>query len=81
MKLVNNMSTVIVEEPPNKGHFGTSHFVHCREVVLFSEFVSVLHVHSWGYWGSVLCKRGCPFLGESFVRGSTVLLLLLLLLL
>ena len=22
-------------EPPNKGHFGTSHFVLCREAVLF----------------------------------------------
>ncbi len=25
-------------EPPSKGHFGTSHFVPCMEVVLFSEF-------------------------------------------
>ncbi len=24
-------------EPPNKGHSGTSHFVHYREVVLFLE--------------------------------------------
>ncbi len=24
-------------EPLNRGHFGTSHFVHYREVVLFSE--------------------------------------------
>ncbi len=39
----NNKSMVEVHvftctvEPPSKGHFGTSHFVPCREVVLFSE--------------------------------------------
>ncbi len=44
----NNNSTV---EPPIKGHLGTSHFVPCREVILFSEVENVLHihVHFWGY--------------------------------
>ncbi len=34
MKLIEAAGIV---EPLNKGHFGTSHFVHYREVVLFSE--------------------------------------------
>ena len=35
-------NTIDTVEPPNKGHFGTSHFVLCREVVLFSEVKNVL---------------------------------------
>ena len=31
-------------EPPNKGHVGTSHFVHCREVVFPLEVENVLVV-------------------------------------
>ncbi len=34
---------------PSKGHFGISHFVPCREVVLFSE-VEMYCIHFWGYW-------------------------------
>ncbi len=39
-------------EPLSKGHFVTSHFVPCREAVLFSEVENVLHIiiHFWGYW-------------------------------
>ncbi len=32
----NSRQKITTVEPPNKGHFGTSHFVHYREVVLFS---------------------------------------------
>ncbi len=56
-----------VVEPMSKRHFGTSHFV----AVLFSEVENVLHIHFWGYWKCPL-YRGCPFLGGSFIRGSTV---------
>ena len=34
-----NYNTV---KPPNKGHVGTSHFVHCRETVLSLEVENVL---------------------------------------
>ncbi len=37
-----NFNTV---EPLSKVHFGTSHFVPCRETVLFSEVENVLHIH------------------------------------
>ncbi len=36
-------------EPPSKRHFGTSHFVPCREVVLFLEVENVLHIHMYMY--------------------------------
>jgi len=59
-------------EPPNKGHFGTSCFVPCREVVPFSEVKDVLIP-----WERVPEQRpllgGCPLLGGSFIRGSTIL--------
>ena len=48
--------------PLNKGLFGAGRVVLCREVVLFLEDQTVLVL-----W------RGCPFLGGSFIGGSTVL--------
>ncbi len=48
-------------EPLNKGHFGTSHFVPCREAVLFSEVENVLHIHFWGYWKCPLYREVVPF--------------------
>ena len=45
-------------EPPNKGHFGTSHFVLCREGVLFSEVKNVLLKWERG----ILCREVVPFL-------------------
>ena len=61
-----SVSTTV--EPLNKGHFGASHVVLCREVVLFSE---VQNVWEW-YFEECPLQRGCPFLGGSFIRGSTV---------
>ena len=63
----------ITVEPPNKGHFGTSHFVFCREVVLFSDVKNVLLQWERGIEQCPL-QRGCPFLGGSFIGGSTVIL-------
>ena len=34
MLFLDKLGTV---EPPNKAHIGPTHFVHCREVILFSE--------------------------------------------
>ena len=62
-------------EPPNKGHFGISHVVLCREVVLFSE---VQNVWEW-YFEECPLQRGCPFLGGSFIGGSTVVIMSILL--
>ncbi len=42
------------------GHFGTSHFVPCREVVLFSE-LEMYCVCTLGDIGSVLCREVVPF--------------------
>ena len=44
-----------------KGHFGTNHFVPCREAVLFSEVENVLHIHFWGYWKCPLYREVVPF--------------------
>ena len=57
---------MITVEPLNKGHFGTSHFVLCKEAVLCSEVKNVLL-----QWEGCT-EGGCPFLGESFIGGSTV---------
>ena len=57
-------------EPPNKGHFGTSHTVLCRGAVLFSEVKDVL-VH---WEGCAEMCGGCLYLRGSFIGGSTVLL-------
>ncbi len=46
--------------PPSKGHVGTSHFVPCREVVLFSE-VEMYCIYTLGDIGSVLCREVVPF--------------------
>ena len=55
-------------EPPNKGHFGTSHFVLCWEVVLFLEVKN-----EWERCPELRpLLGGCPYLGGSFIRGSTV---------
>ncbi len=47
-------------EPKSKGHFGTSHFVPCREAVLFSE-VEMYCIYTLGNIGSVLCREVVPF--------------------
>ena len=59
-------------EPPNKGHFWTSHFVLRWEVVLFSEVKNELLLWERGPELHPLLG-GCPYLGRSFIRGSTVL--------
>ena len=58
-------------EPPNKGHFGASHVVLYREAVLFSEVQNVMVLWEW-YFEECPLQRGRPFLGGSFIRGSTV---------
>ena len=55
-------------EPPNKGHFGTSHFVLYREAVLFLEVKNVL-VQWEGCAEMCPLQGGCPFLRGSFIRG------------
>ena len=58
---------MITVEPPNKGHFGASHVVLCREAVLFRN-VLVL----WGrYSEECPLQKDHPSLGGSFIRGST----------
>ncbi len=61
---INNTKANYTMEPPSKGHYGTSHFVPCRETVLFSEVENVLHkiisVHFWDI-GNVLCREVVPF--------------------
>ena len=50
-------------EPPNNGHGGDEHFVHCSEVVPSSE------VEMYGQ----LMAGGCPLIGVSIIGGFTVL--------
>ena len=57
-------------EPPNKGHFGTNHSVHCREDVLFSEVSKCIITMGTGTY-EVSIIRG-PFLRGSFIGGFTV---------
>ena len=59
-------------EPPNNGHVGDEHFVHCLEVVPSSE------VEMYGQYigrGRTVCPLygGCLLFGVSIIRGSTVL--------
>ena len=58
-------------ETPNKWHFVASHVVLCREVVLFLEVQNVLVLWEW-YFEECPLQRGRPFLGVSFIGGSTV---------
>ena len=53
---------VYTVEPPNNGHIGDKHFVHCSEVVPCSE------VEMYGQYigrGRAFCPlfRGCPLFG------------------
>ena len=57
--------------PLSKGHFGISHFVLCREVVLFLEVKNVLTIWERGPKEHPLLGN-CPFLVGSFIGGSTV---------
>ncbi len=57
-------------EPPNKGHFGSRHFVLYREAVLWWEVKKSIQVVPW----RVSLMRGCPLVGGSIIGGSTVLL-------
>ncbi len=41
--------------PLSKGYFGASHFVPCREVVLFSE-VEIYCIYTFGDMRSILCR-------------------------
>ena len=59
-------------EPLSKGHFGISHFVLCREVVLFSEVKNILMIGK-GAQKSVLCREVVLFLEGPLLRGSTVI--------
>ena len=59
-------------EPPSKGHFGTNHSVHCREAVLFSEVLLQWEYLLLGQY-EVSFMKSCPFLGGSFIGGSTVM--------
>ncbi len=47
-------------EPPSKGHFGTSHFVPCREAVLFQR-LKMYCKYTFGNIGSVICREVVPF--------------------
>ena len=62
---------VCTVEPPNKGHIGTSHFVLRWEVVLFSEVKNELLLWERGPELRPLLGS-CPYLGGSFIGGSTV---------
>ena len=55
---------IIQWEPPSKGHIrslGPSHFVTCREAVLFSE-VEMYCIYAFGNIGSVPFREVVPFL-------------------
>ena len=54
-------------EPPSKGQFGISHLVLWRKVVLFSEVIPM----QWESGREHPLLGGCPFLGGSFIGGST----------
>ncbi len=57
-------------EPLSKGHFGTSHFVPCREAVVFSK-INLLHIYTFGGIGSVPCREVVPFSeGPIFLKFS-----------
>ena len=49
-------------EPPNKGHFGVSHFVLCREAVFFSEVQNILVRYSKSPNEECLYREVIPFL-------------------
>ena len=61
----------VTVEPLNKDTFGTSRFVLCREVVLFSEVINYrvcIHEH----FRLVLCWEVCrSSFGVSFIGGFT----------
>ena len=71
MRYVRSTLGLSAVEPLNKGHFGICHFVIRWEVVLFSELK-----HEALLWerGPEACplSGGCPYLGGSFIGGSTV---------
>ena len=68
-------------EPPNKGHFGTSHFVLCRDVVLSLEVDNVLVLWESERLGPKevsFIERLlllCPLFRGSTIRGSTVIII------
>ena len=64
------MIAIAAVGPLSKRHFGISHFVLCREVVLFLEVKNLLMVWERGPKECPLLE-GCPFLGGSF-GSSTV---------
>ncbi len=68
MSVIHTMYCTV--EPSSKGHFETSHFVPCREVVLFLEVENVLiaHVYTFGDIRSVLCREVVPFLEGSLLE-------------
>ena len=55
-------------EPPNNGHVGDEHFVHCSEVVPSSEVEMYGQLMEGGKQFG-----GCPLIGVSIIRGFTVL--------
>ena len=62
------LSKLATVEPLNKGHF-TSQFVLCSEVVLFLRLKWIIAWERCPEECPLL--GGCPFLGGSFIRGST----------
>ena len=61
----------ITVEPPNKGHFGTNHCVHRRDV-LFSEVSKCITTMQFLGNYKVSFMRGCPFLEGSFIGGFNI---------
>ena len=45
---------------------------HCREAIFFSEVSKCIIIATLGHY-EVSFMRGCPFLGGSFIGGSTVI--------
>ena len=59
-------------EPPNIGHDGDEHFVHCSEVVPLLE-VEMYGQLMEGGKQFVHCREVCPLIGVSIIGGFTVL--------
>ena len=64
-------------DSPNRGHFGTTLFVLCEEVVLFGRLkcIRTIGKRIFGPQAVSFVERFivlCPYLGESTIAGSTV---------
>ena len=72
LAFVRTLVVINTVEPPNKGHFGSGDFVLYLEAVLWWEVRITIVSTRVIPIGAVALHRGCPLVGGSIIRGSTV---------